>query len=98
MLPHDHGVEIPPKSPKSRYANRDFLVQGGGARHKKYEIGFYGNTLLSVYHRLVVQMRFAMLKLDFRVHLHPPKLSFNINIGKFKTSMLKLKFEGEDQL
>jgi hypothetical protein len=43
-------------------------------------------------------MRFAMLKLDFRVHLHPQKLSFNFNISKFQTAMLKLKFEAEGEL
>ena len=35
MLPHDHGVEIPPKYHKSRYANRNFPIQGDGARHNK---------------------------------------------------------------
>ena len=46
MLPRDHGVEIPPKDPKSQYANRDFSIQGGGARHKKYIIDFYAHILL----------------------------------------------------
>ena len=35
MLSHGHGAEIPPKYPKSRYANRDFPIQGDGARHNK---------------------------------------------------------------
>ena len=75
MLPHDHGVKIPPKYPKSRYANRDFPIQSGGARHNKWKIDFYENALLGAYHRLVVQMRFAMLRFDFRVHLHTQTLA-----------------------
>jgi hypothetical protein len=41
ILPRDHGAEIPPKDPKSHYANRDFPIQGDGARQNKYMIGFY---------------------------------------------------------
>ena len=54
MLPRDHGVEIPPKDPKSQYANRDFPIQGGGARDNKYMIDFYAHILLWVYHYLAV--------------------------------------------
>jgi hypothetical protein len=35
MLPYDHGVEILPKYPNSRYADRDLSFHGGGARHNK---------------------------------------------------------------
>ena len=46
MLPRDHGVEIPPKDPKSQYANRDFPIQGDGSRDNKYMIDFYAHILL----------------------------------------------------
>ena len=84
MLPRDHGVEIPPKDPKSQYANRDFPIQGGGARHKKYIIDFYAHILLCVYHHLAVQMQFSMLNLDFRVHLHPRNLASTSMLANFK--------------
>jgi hypothetical protein len=39
---------------------------------------------LSVYHRLIVQMRFSMLKIDFGVHLHPRNLALASKLAIFK--------------
>jgi hypothetical protein len=44
-------------------------------------------------------MRFAVLKLSFRVDLDPQNLASTSIMANFKLqSMLKLKFEGEDEL